>query len=173
VKSYLVADLKNLPVPWDDLIAVASIRTAEVLTFHLGSPRVSALEKSYGVSLAALKAVPNPRLPVPGPGARQPREKGIKPVSTADLWRELHGRPLVLAGADDEAKWLAEFYRRLPCGPCRAMWRADLLADPPDFSSAAAYARWTWRRHDAVSARLGKPRMSYEDADGVYGWTLE
>jgi hypothetical protein len=87
------------------------------------------------------------------------------------LWGELHGRPRVFQSASIEQLWLDDFGRRVPCGECRIGWQKILNETPPDLSSRAAYARWTWQAHNTVSRKLGKPEMGWDEAAKLYGWS--
>lgn len=49
--------------------------------------------------------------------------------------------------------------RVYPCGECAAHFAELCARDPPDASSGAALRDWTCRAHNAVNARLGKPRF--------------
>lgn len=76
------------------------------------------------------------------------------------LWAELHARPGQWTGADVERAWLERFVGRVPCGDCRAHWKAYTTANPPDLSGPQAYYGWTVAAHNAVNRRLGKPEWS-------------
>jgi hypothetical protein len=76
------------------------------------------------------------------------------------LWREIHTRE------KNDAGWLATIAGRLPCGACRADWIAYVAANPPDFGEE--WALWTWRAHNAVNEKLGKPEMPLEEFRRLY-----
>ena len=108
--------------------------------------------------------------------SREPGAPAAAPAAAADpaaTWPELHRRPLAYAGdADAERAWLAGYAGRVSGGGCRcrAHWREWVDANAPDLSSPAAYARWTWSAHDAVSARVGRRRVDYAEAAAEWGW---
>lgn len=53
------------------------------------------------------------------------------------------------------------------CG-CAENWKTETAKYPPVFTSAEAFFQWTWLVHDAVSERLGKPRVSLAECYGIW-----
>lgn len=47
---------------------------------------------------------------------------------------------------------------------CNEFFVGYCNSNPPDFSSADDFFAWTWRLHNAVNAKLGKPILSLEEA---------
>lgn len=68
------------------------------------------------------------------------------------MWAQLH------TATNADAAWLEAFTKRIPGGncECRKHWRAVLAEMPPEYGEG--WKEWTVRAHDAVNARLGKPR---------------
>lgn len=79
------------------------------------------------------------------------------------MWEELH-RWALTARMDEVKDWLYAFGRRLGCGDCIHHWIKVTSENPPDTSSNDALFEWTWRMHQKVNERLGKPDMSLSDA---------
>lgn len=92
------------------------------------------------------------------------REEGPK------KWAELHQRSWTIKTIvpGKETEWLEKFERTIPCGECKAHWHQVVVENPPDFSSHEAYFRWTVDCHNLVNRSLGKPLMSYEDAETIW-----
>jgi len=62
----------------------------------------------------------------------------------------------------------------MPCADCKNHYAALLRLHPPEQAAALgrdALARWTVDAHNSVNARLGKPTMSYTEAEAIYGRT--
>lgn len=79
------------------------------------------------------------------------------------LWAELHGWALY-GDIDRPLLWLAEFTERVGRGVCGTDWKDWMLANPPNIASRDTLFEWTWRAHEAVNAKLGKPSMTLADA---------
>ena len=56
----------------------------------------------------------------------------------------------------------------LPCYECRNHARAYMYAHPPNLASGPCLQGWTWRFHNAVNARLGKPQLSARGDADIY-----
>jgi len=63
-------------------------------------------------------------------------------------------------------KWLRLQVENLPCEDCRKHAREYLQHNPPEKSEDAFI--YTWRFHNAVNKRLGKPEMDYDTAKNLY-----
>lgn len=74
----------------------------------------------------------------------------------ARLWAELHTK------RDVTPAFLQQFTKRIPCAECQAEWVALTNRIPPAFGPG--WFAWTVEAHNAVNARLNKPKMSLEDA---------
>lgn len=76
------------------------------------------------------------------------------------LWGELHSYKQRGEWSGKEAlRWLKAWTKRVPnynCS-CRNHWRGIVRKNPPDVSSADAFAKWAIDRHNDVNSRLGKP----------------
>lgn len=92
------------------------------------------------------------------------------------LWADLHHRaahgacfvPSDNPDPDIEHLWLDRFANRIRCAGCRNHWREVIAKLPPDFSSRAAYFRWTVRAHNSINRRLGKPIVSLRTARALW-----
>jgi hypothetical protein len=62
--------------------------------------------------------------------------------------------------------WIRNQLENLPCFDCIEHSRQYLLANPPEKAEDAFI--WTWRYHNAVNRRLGKPEMDYKTAKQLY-----
>jgi len=64
--------------------------------------------------------------------------------------------------------------RRFPCSVCRGHIEEYLAANPIDTACLTRYGmdcsffRWTWRYHNVVNNRKGKPLLTYEEAYSLY-----
>lgn len=95
-----------------------------------------------------------------------------KPIDLSErgpqLWSELHRRPLDWTG--DDAKWLADFAGRVPCGECRRHYVDYLRSNPPTFESPRDYFAWTYRLHCGVNEKLNKPSPAFDEACRLWGY---
>jgi hypothetical protein len=86
-----------------------------------------------------------------------------------DRWKELHTRTMTpVRSVDAEMAWLTNFGARLPCGDCQRSLATFIRQNAPDFSSVDAYFEWTWKLHNFVNEKLGKPLMSLADARALW-----
>lgn len=95
-----------------------------------------------------------------GVQATLPGQPAKPPTDWLKLWGELHLHVL----NPDTPAFLDAFVARLPCGSCRNDFTAWIATNPPNLTSQAEWWYWTWRAHNAVSKRIGKPTMSFVDA---------
>lgn len=75
-----------------------------------------------------------------------------KPVDWLALWRSIH-----------QAKTVEELLaalKRVPCGKCKRHLREFVASDPIEGDLFA----WTWRLHNAVNERIGKPTLTLTEA---------
>jgi len=63
---------------------------------------------------------------------------------------------------------LTDFFNALPCPECRAHSMGYLAKYPPDITDSATLQAWTWRFHNSVNARLGKPAFPFSAYQQVY-----
>lgn len=102
-----------------------------------------------GVTLArSMKAAAEARMRIEGP----------------KLWAELHTRASAgdPVNAEDEKKWLAQFATKLPCGTCKAHFLTLVRAI---FANGFdGYFEKTVEIHNLVNDRIGKPRVTLEQA---------
>jgi hypothetical protein len=135
-----MADADSCPLAWDV--------TAEVPVVHV---RVSPSPRpTPAVRLSStLRLRPEGSSP-----------KSAKPIDWLPLWTAFHTH---IPSADTLA-WLAAFTAHLPCGECRRGFRAWVKANPPQIDSQASWFEWSWRAHEHINIKLGKPAMSIADA---------
>ena len=76
------------------------------------------------------------------------------------MWEELHRK------RDVDQAWLDGFTNRIPCGSCAQHWRELLAELPPVFGEG--FFEWSWRVHNAVNAKLGKPGLTLDEARAMY-----
>lgn len=79
------------------------------------------------------------------------------------LWGEIHRMAWDL-DPDQWRPFIAALPGRLPCGECRLELLAWLAKNGWDYSSVAACFFSSWALHDSVSARIGRPRISFDEA---------
>lgn len=67
-------------------------------------------------------------------------------------------------------KWFTEWQSKIPSFGCNCQSHfSDMIRLlPPVMTSAEAFAKRAWDWHDAVSARIGKPRITWEECQGLY-----
>jgi hypothetical protein len=75
------------------------------------------------------------------------------------LWQALHERARSHYG--DDAEWLAQFEKRIPCGSCRKHWQEMMGLTPQNPDD---YFSWTVDRHNEINAKLGKPTLTLDQA---------
>ena len=63
---------------------------------------------------------------------------------------------------------LTDFFNAMPCPECRAHSMGYLAKYPPDITDSATLQAWTWRFHNSVNARLGKPAFPFSAYQQVY-----
>jgi len=63
---------------------------------------------------------------------------------------------------------LTDFFNALPCPECRAHAAQYLARHPPDITDSATLQAWTWRFHNFVNARLGKPAFPFSAYQQMY-----
>ena len=84
-------------------------------------------------------------------------------------WHSIH---ITAAWADTPEKfrffcmWIRNQIENLPCSDCITHARAYMLANPPEKAEDAFI--WSWRFHNSVNRRLGKPEMEYNTAKQLY-----
>jgi hypothetical protein len=85
------------------------------------------------------------------------------------MWKSIH---LTAAWADDPelvavfCRWVRMNCSHLPCPECSSHAMAYIQAYPPE--KAEDVFVWTWRFHNSVNSRLGKPEMDYATARELY-----
>lgn len=90
------------------------------------------------------------------------------------IWVALHTLafqyPDVPSAAEKSAaqNYVKSIATLLPCGACRTHYSQLLTSYPANVSSRAAFSKWTVDAHNHVNDRLGKPRVSYDDAIEMY-----
>lgn len=99
--------------------------------------------------------------------AAQARKQELIETAGPLLWAELH-RWALTADLANVTDWLKAFAMRLPCGTCRQHWREMLNRTPPHLSSNDALFAWTVERHSEVSAKLGKPTLTIDEARALW-----
>lgn len=62
--------------------------------------------------------------------------------------------------------WIRDQLEDLPCEECTEHSKEYLKSNPPEKAEDAFI--WTWRFHNAVNRRLGKPEMEYTTAKQIY-----
>lgn len=62
--------------------------------------------------------------------------------------------------------FLNNVIRKLPCKVCRKHSNQYINDNP--LNNDGEIFLWTWKFHNNVNERLGKPLMSYEDADKMF-----
>ena len=60
----------------------------------------------------------------------------------------------------------------IPCPSCANSFAEILQSDPVNVESRADLVEWTWRIHNAVNTKLGKPSYSIDDFINHYGVTF-
>lgn len=62
--------------------------------------------------------------------------------------------------------WIRDQVEHLPCQDCINHAKAYINANPPEEAEDSFI--WSWRFHNAVNSRLGKPELEYEIAKQKY-----
>lgn len=84
-------------------------------------------------------------------------------------WQSIH---TTAAWVDNSEKfrffnqWIRDQIEHLPCQDCINHARDYINMNPPENSEDAFI--WSWRFHNAVNRRLGKPDMEYTTARQIY-----
>jgi hypothetical protein len=85
-------------------------------------------------------------------------------------WLFLHSLCLLLGDEPTEAQsaqWqqkIYDFVEDIPCKSCRGHAQQYVEAFPPDMQTQRSLFTWSWRFHNAVNQRLGKPLVSFDAA---------
>ena len=103
-----------------------------------------------------------------------PHGEGSTPNWGALAWKMIHRRPVQVACLADEVACLIDLVlSRVRCSACVADSLIYLKNHPPDLSSNEAYAHWGHRWHNEVNIKLGKRRLTFEQARDAWGWPTE
>lgn len=62
--------------------------------------------------------------------------------------------------------WIKNQVKNLPCPDCVKHAEEYVKANPPESAEDAFI--WSWRFHNTVNSRLGKPQMEYATAKQLY-----
>lgn len=93
-----------------------------------------------------------------------PLENIIKNYAT---WKELHERALNHNDSDD-SEWLFKNFtpriKSFGCS-CKRDWAIYLNNNKPDWNN---YFEWTWRAHQAVNIKIGKPQITLDEARKIW-----
>lgn len=127
---------------------------------------------------------PNPQAPAPAERVR--RDATVTYWSPKlwgpQAWGWLHS--FGMPGAFDKTAWKVTCDRierllnpslsvRTGCAECFNEWLDICQKDPPaEVTDPDAAARWTWEAHNRVNRKLGKAKLSWEEAANLHGWTL-
>lgn len=88
-----------------------------------------------------------------------------------DKWDQIHGNAAkVIHGRwshRDFCNWMRDVPYELPCKSCQNHAVSYIDSNPPEYSHNAF--EWTWRFHNTVNARNGKPFYDYDKATRRYG----
>lgn len=136
------------------LLVIANVRTCEACISDAGGtcgdPCPCPADGQSAIDHAAAGDCPRRKFGRV-PGAKKRREEW-----GPALWRELHTK------TDADAAYVKSVTRRLPCGECRRGWSWFVKEYPPVFGDG--WWEWTWRAHNYVNTKLGKPTMTLDDA---------
>lgn len=84
-------------------------------------------------------------------------------------WQSIHVTA-AWANTPDKVKifnmWIRDQIEHLPCEDCRNHAREYIQYNPPDHAEDPFI--WSWRFHNAVNRRLGKPEIEYNIAKELY-----
>ena len=81
---------------------------------------------------------------------------------------------LTLAQVNETVDACLAIMKRFPCSVCRGHIEEYLEANPIDkkcltkYGMDCSFFRWTWRYHNVVNHRKGKPLMTYDEAYAQY-----
>jgi len=95
----------------------------------------------------------------------------------AHAWKVIHTYPIANRGSwltfNAQRFFFQVFWNLVPregCS-CSEFFVAYCNNNPPDFSTSDNFFEWTWRLHNAVNAKLGKPEITYEKACELWVYT--
>lgn len=97
--------------------------------------------------------------------------KDAKPL--VNHWISLHRYAVDNANnwdAEAAKAWFDTWCEGIPeysCN-CKAKWSLIVESRPPVFDSPQSFFKWTWARHNDVSATIGKPPITLEQAVELY-----
>lgn len=78
------------------------------------------------------------------------------------LWETLHTYKYI--NQEEAKKWFEEWLKRVPCGECKEHSKLILEQNPIDFSTKRNFFESCVQFHNLVNNRLGKPKVSIEEA---------
>ena len=78
------------------------------------------------------------------------------------LWETLHTYKYI--NEEETKKWFEEWLKRVPCGECKEHSKLILEQNPIDFSTNRAFFESCVKFHNLVNNRLGKLKISVEEA---------
>lgn len=123
------------------------------------------------------RAGPNPTSPAP---PRSTAERVWAPPGASKqawggaYWHHMHLRAIAWPDRPPPHKTIAEhlylqrLLRDLPCASCAPHALRYYEAAPPNLALGQSYQLWVFDFHNAVSARLGKPQITYAAYEELY-----
>jgi hypothetical protein len=102
--------------------------------------------------------------------------KKIKDKSNyPELWKKIHITAFKCTDLKKFSEWIWDVCKDLPCSECKYHMLGYIQNNPPnnliptssDVEINIAFY-WSWKFHNAVNSRLGKPEYAYESALAYY-----
>jgi hypothetical protein len=85
------------------------------------------------------------------------------------IWRRLHTMALAWDGNQGALGVIVSIATNaIPCGSCKKHWVELITAKPPTCTTAEEFFTLTVDWHNDVNERIGKPRLSLEEARALY-----
>ena len=92
-------------------------------------------------------------------------------VAGPKIWAELHSNALSWDGSDQSRMMiLGAVGLKLPCGQCKMGWQQINKDLPPPSTNASDLFEWTVEAHNRVNDKLGKPRITLDEALAIYSF---
>lgn len=98
---------------------------------------------------------------------RRGTEKWRREVAPV-VWKTWHARARGFAGASD-MEFITKMRDDIPCGDCKKGFIAILKELPPKWDDEGwSYFDWTVEVHNRVNEKLGKAKVTIEEAERMY-----
>jgi hypothetical protein len=86
------------------------------------------------------------------------------------IWYIIHKEAIICQDKKSYINFIHRLKNSFPCEACKKHFTEYIEKNPIEqyLQVDKGLFIWTWKFHNSVNRRLGKPEMSYEDAEKMY-----